>query len=310
MAILANIAVSDSFLTSSLVRMNQIIAIANEIKERNLISNGTMTIVNVNKSQGNISLNVASGLIKGDGGLISNVRSSSLTTIPNSKLQNTTINILSNSPSLNISGSPVPLGNTINLSLISTNSVSDLSNTNLAVAFAVTKTYNLANSANILANNAYSLGLNANNIATDSYTIAIAAFNKANTGGSNTLNTLIVSGNSYFGGTIDTASANIKSQILVDGANIAWNLASGQVATVILGGVRNMSAPTFLRVGTYILHVYNDSSGGRGIATWNSIYKWPGGVVPPISSSPNSHDVVTFVSDGTNMYGSYILDVK
>jgi hypothetical protein len=115
--------------------------------------------------------------------------------------------------------------------------------------------------------------------------------------------------NPTFTGTIDAASANIKNQTLTDGVTINWNTASGQVATVTLGGNRTMAAPTNLKVGTYILHVYQDATGSR-LITWNSVFKWVGGVAPTLTTTASAHDVLSFVSDGTNLYGSYLPDVK
>lgn len=285
---LANVSLSDSFYTASFTRLNQLITILNQVTDGNLTSAGTITITNPNKFKGNVSLNVAFGLIKGDAGLISNVRGSVVSSIPNSSLQNSTIVLNSTSNALIITNGTAPLGNTVNLALVSTSSVSDTSNTNLATSFAVTTTYNLANSA---------------------YNTARAAFDKANTPGSITFTGITVTGNSSFGGTVDTASANVRNQILVDAATVSWNLANGQVSTLTLGASRTMAAPTNMKVGTYILHVIQGGSGSYDL-TWNSVFKWPAAVKPPLTTSVGSRDVIMFVSDGTNMYGSYILDVR
>jgi hypothetical protein len=110
-------------------------------------------------------------------------------------------------------------------------------------------------------------------------------------------------------GTFSVAKANVLSQTLTDGATISWDTSLGQVATVTLGGNRTMAAPTNLKVGTYILHVIQDGVGGRTI-TWNSIFKWSSGVAPALSSTGGRRDVFSFVSDGTNLYGAMIPDVR
>jgi len=120
---------------------------------------------------------------------------------------------------------------------------------------------------------------------------------------------LTVSGNTTLGGTINVAGANILQQTLADGATVNWNVALGQIATVTLGGNRTMAAPTNLKVGTYILHVYQDGTGSRTI-TWNAVFKWTAATAPPLTSAINSHDVFSFVSDGTNLYGSFMPDVR
>jgi hypothetical protein len=118
-----------------------------------------------------------------------------------------------------------------------------------------------------------------------------------------------VSGNTTLSGTINVAGANILQQTLADGATVNWNVALGQIATITLGGNRTMAAPTNLKVGTYILHVYQDGTGSRTL-TWNAVFKWTAGVAPPLTSTINAHDVFSFVSDGTNLYGSFMPDVR
>lgn len=100
-----------------------------------------------------------------------------------------------------------------------------------------------------------------------------------------------------------------SSQTLTDGATIDWNTSSGEVATITLGGNRTMAAPTNLKVGTYILHVVQDGTGSRTL-TWNSVFKWSFAVAPTLSTGASKRDIVSFVSDGTNLYGSYMLDVR
>jgi hypothetical protein len=122
--------------------------------------------------------------------------------------------------------------------------------------------------------------------------------------------TLTVSSNlTISSGTIDTARANILSQILSDGATITWNASLGQIAYITLGGNRTVAAPTNLRVGTYILHVIQDGSGNRTL-TWNSVFKWTAAVAPVLSTAANRRDIISFVSDGTNLYGTYMPDVR
>ena len=111
-----------------------------------------------------------------------------------------------------------------------------------------------------------------------------------------------------FTGTI-TIDANVASQILTDGATINWDVSLGSVATVTLGGNRIIAAPTNLKIGSYILHIIQDGSGNRTV-TWNSVFKWPAGVAPVLTTTGNRRDLFSFVCDGTNLYGSYLPDVR
>ena len=96
-------------------------------------------------------------------------------------------------------------------------------------------------------------------------------------------------------------------QTLTDGATVNWNMDSGASAQVTLAGNRAMAAPTNLRAGaTYLLMVIQDGTGSRTI-TWNSVFKWAGGTAPVLSTTAGAKDLISFWSDGTNLYGGSIL---
>jgi len=91
---------------------------------------------------------------------------------------------------------------------------------------------------------------------------------------------------------------------LTDAASISWNLQTQQVAKVTLGGSRTLAAPSNMVDGyTYILRVIQDGTGSRTLS-YNSVFKWPNGTAPVLSTAASSIDILTFVSDGTNMYGA------
>ena len=162
------------------------------------------------------------------------------------------------------------------------------------VAPQVSPAFNTANAAYTVANSAYghsnatyAIATSGFNQANASYTHASAAYNQANS----------------------ALATSVASGTLTDQTTIAWNISQYQIATVTLGGNRAVGNPTGKLVGTYILHVYQDGTGGRSL-TWNTAFKWPAGVQPTISTAPNAHDVFSFICDGTNLYGSYMYDVK
>ena len=116
--------------------------------------------------------------------------------------------------------------------------------------------------------------------------------------GTGSANTVINSGGVYGG-----------SQTLTDCATINWNGDNGHIATVTLGGDRTFANMTNPRVGYYLLHIIQDGTGSRTLS-WGSIYKWPGGVAPVLTTTASARDLITFICDGTNMYGTYVNDVK
>jgi hypothetical protein len=99
------------------------------------------------------------------------------------------------------------------------------------------------------------------------------------------------------------AARIVASQALTDQATITWDTSAGAFATVTLAGSRTVAAPTNLTAGaSYGIKVTQDGTGSRTL-TWNSVFKWEGGVAPLLSTAASSVDVLTFISDGTNLYG-------
>ena len=101
-----------------------------------------------------------------------------------------------------------------------------------------------------------------------------------------------------------TKTQNFNATALSDGANISWDLSQNQVASVTLAGNRTLDAPSNQVAGaTYILIVKQDGSGNRTLNTTASAYKFPGGTEPTLSTGANAVDILSFVSDGSSMFG-------
>jgi len=119
---------------------------------------------------------------------------------------------------------------------------------------------------------------------------------------------LFVGGNTTLNGTT-TDRSNALNQTLTDQATSTWDTALGRVATVTLGASRTIAAPTNQKVGTYILRVIQGGSGSYNI-TWNGNYKWTAQTAPVLSTAVGAVDIITFFSDGSKMYGSYLPDMR
>ena len=105
-----------------------------------------------------------------------------------------------------------------------------------------------------------------------------------------------------------TAQQNFNATTLSDGANISWDLSTNQVASVTLAGNRTLDNPTNQVDGaTYILKIAQDPTGSRTLA-FGSAYKFPSGTAPTLTTVGSSIDRLFFVSDGTNMDGTFALD--
>ena len=99
-------------------------------------------------------------------------------------------------------------------------------------------------------------------------------------------------------------------QTLTDAATVAWPLDPAKLASLTLGGTRTLSNPTNKAAGgVYLLVVKQNTTGGFGL-NFGTEYKFPSGIKPIIPTSANSVTILTFVSDGVNMYGLQQGDFK
>ena len=102
-----------------------------------------------------------------------------------------------------------------------------------------------------------------------------------------------------------TKTQNFNATTLTDASTISWDASANQVASATLAGNRTLGAPTNLKDGaTYILTVKQDATGSRTLA-YNAVFKFPSGTAPTLSTGASDVDILTFVSDGTNLYGVF-----
>lgn len=243
-----------------------------------------------------------------------------------------------NTSNANTVSIPASVSSTSNLyvNIITSTTLNDTATSNVASAFTANTLQGLAlvyaasansnaqighASANTWANAVGASGNSwANTLAFSTGISATAWANSVGSAGNSYTNYVGTSANSFanityapkisptFTGTV-TLNANIANQTLTDGATINWDASLGSVATVTLGGNRTIAAPTNLKVGSYILHIIQDGVGSRTL-TWNAVFKWPAGVAPVLTTTAGRRDLFSFVCDGTNLYGSYLPDVR
>ena len=88
------------------------------------------------------------------------------------------------------------------------------------------------------------------------------------------------------------------------GTSQTLSLTNGTVQTVTLTGNCTFTMPTATAGKSFILIVVQDGTGGR-TATFTSV-KWPNGAAPTITTTATTgRDILTFVADGTNWYGTF-----
>ena len=99
-----------------------------------------------------------------------------------------------------------------------------------------------------------------------------------------------------------TAQQYFGNVALTDAATIAWAANTAQVATfTFVSSNRTMGAPTGLVSGAFYALAVIQNAGSNTIS-WNSVFKWAGGVAPTLSTAAGAKDYFTFRSDGTNLY--------
>lgn len=107
-----------------------------------------------------------------------------------------------------------------------------------------------------------------------------------------------------------TKQQGFAESAISDGANISWDLDNAQVSSVTLAGNRTLDNPTNMVNGhTYILIVTQDGGGSRTLA-YGAAYLWPSGTAPTLTTGGGSVDILTFVSNGSVMYGVAQLDFR
>ena len=89
---------------------------------------------------------------------------------------------------------------------------------------------------------------------------------------------------------------------LSDAVTIATDCALGNVHEVTLTDNRTLGAPTNLKAGaTYLWIITQDGVGSRTLV-YNAVFKFPGGIAPTLSTDIGAVDILSGVSDGTNVY--------
>ena len=99
-----------------------------------------------------------------------------------------------------------------------------------------------------------------------------------------------------------TAQQNFNNTALSFDATQDWALTANQVATLTLTANTVFDAPTQMVDGAfYSLIIIQDGTGSR-TASWNAVFKWPGGTAPTLTTTASAKDIFVWRSDGTNMY--------
>lgn len=81
------------------------------------------------------------------------------------------------------------------------------------------------------------------------------------------------------------------------------SLSSGTVQTATLTGNCTFTLPTATAGLSFVLYL---STGAGGYTATFTGVKWPAGTAPTITPTASRMDILSFVADGTNWYGTYV----
>ena len=103
-----------------------------------------------------------------------------------------------------------------------------------------------------------------------------------------------------------TVTNYVETVVAIGNSGTSQTLAltNGTVQTVTMTGNCTFTMPTNVAGKSFILIAVQDGTGSR-TATFTSV-KWAGGTAPTLTTTATTgRDILTFVADGTNWYGTY-----
>ena len=96
----------------------------------------------------------------------------------------------------------------------------------------------------------------------------------------------------------------IKSN--TDGATVTFDLDEANTHTVTLGGNRTLALSNADVGQKFIIRLTQDATGSRTV-NWFSTIKWPGNLVPTLTTTASKTDVFGFICTGTNTYDGFVI---
>jgi hypothetical protein len=91
--------------------------------------------------------------------------------------------------------------------------------------------------------------------------------------------------------------------LTITSGTVPWNLAENQVATLNVTTSATMNTFSSAQAGSTYVLIVTQGTGGNNTLSFSTAYKFPGGSVPVLSTGSAQVDVLSFVSNGTVLYG-------
>ncbi len=114
---------------------------------------------------------------------------------------------------------------------------------------------------------------------------------------------LEINGNVKVGG-----QAYSATHTLTAAASVAPDFDNSNVQTVTLDQATTLANPTNLKDGATYIFIVKQPAGANHTLAFGTAYKFEGGTAPTITAANGATDLLTFVSDGTNLYGAAALN--
>ena len=104
---------------------------------------------------------------------------------------------------------------------------------------------------------------------------------------------------------INYAESVVASGTVVATKTLALNNGTVQTATLTASTACVFTMPTATAGKSFILLLKQAATTGSGTATFTNV-KWSSAGAPTITAAAGKMDILTFVADGTNWYGSIV----
>jgi hypothetical protein len=123
----------------------------------------------------------------------------------------------------------------------------------------------------------------------------------------NTMTGLTINGNLTFTG--QTNNPVYTAGTLTSSFIPNWDNSNLQ-HVILSAATTSISGGTNIKNGAVYTMIVKQNATGSRLITWAPQYKWQSGIAPILSSTSNSVDIFTFISDGTNLYGLIAKDFR
>ena len=120
-----------------------------------------------------------------------------------------------------------------------------------------------------------------------------------------TVSGLTVNGDITFTGQSNNPVYNAGSGVFTGAqTEITLDFKNSCIQTVTLTGLTKFNTPLNIKDGAiYTLIVKQNATGGNNVNWYTPTFKWENGTFPGLTTTANGVDLITFISDGTSLYG-------